>query len=137
MSRPNLPEHEKRTNKIETRYNDAEIEKLDNRAKAAGRNIARFIREASLSDNIIQIVSRNDKIAARRVRNISHSLHQLYQYRIRLIDIANLNTISELQTNPNHSLCNFDEKELVLWREISDELNELNIELLGYADNHN
>ena len=137
MPRPNLPAGEKRNHDVEVAYNDLEYEMLLGRAKDSGRSVARFVREISLSDDRIQTVSPNGKIAAQRARKISELIHQIYVHRVKLTENTRFLKTVEPQTDSHYSTGIFTQEETNVWREITAQLNELNAELLGYADNDN
>ncbi len=135
MSKPNLPEENKRSEKIKVSYSNPEKNELLRRAKGYGTTVARFIREITLSDDKFQIISPGNKKAAKRARTITDLLNQLYIHR--LTSTENNVSFSTLQLQPdsNRPLNSFAEEETLLWRRVTNELNILNAELLGYADN--
>ena len=134
MSKSNFPADKMRSEEFKVRFSIPEAEKLLFRAKVFRTPVARFIREITLSDDNFQIVSPGNKAAAKRARIISDLISQLYIHRITSSENKALSITADLQSDLNQSPDNVTQEETILWRRVTDELNTLNAELLGYAD---
>lgn len=130
--RPKKAESEKRNTDVTVSYNEREISTLNNRAALTKQRVAQYVREMSLRDEIIKVVSVSDQESARRVRSINALFNKLYINSRR----NPVRPSGEKQINSNcEELLSFDRNDR-LWSEINSQLRELNAQFLGYADDH-